>query len=151
MLILRTKNRSNNSVAYFSWLVWSPDNITFSTSWWLSQHCCEEGYLQKYLKASSVFPKAGHGSISVDFSSVVMDLHLDLVGQGFAVIGIACPSVSWPASAARSHFYLVLVFIAWIVAWDVSNTQKARPANHSHGGREQGGFKQERMSEKGLI
>lgn len=46
------------------------------------------------------------------FSSLVMDLHLDLLCQGFAVIEVACHSISRSASAARSQFYLVPVFIA---------------------------------------
>lgn len=83
MPILRMKNRSNNSVVYFP--DWFEVMITFSTSWWLSQHCHEEGYLQKYLKVSSVFPKASHGFISVDLFFIG-----DGPTPGFTVSRVCC-------------------------------------------------------------
>ena len=89
MLILRTKNRLNNSVVYFP--DWLEGMITFSTSWWLFQHCPEEGCLQKYLKASSIFPKAGHGSISVD---------LCFIGDG-SLSGFTVSNCDWSSLSVR--------------------------------------------------
>lgn len=152
MLILRTKNRSNNSVVYFSWLIWSPDNITFLTSWWLSRHCREEGYLQKYLKASTVFPKARHGSIPVDlfFSG-------NAPTPGFSRSRVCC---DWSSLSVKvmtctsctisllsgTGFYCMNCCMGCIN----SESETSKPLTWKTGW-SRVVLKQERMSEKGLI
>lgn len=50
--------------------------------------------MEKYLKTSSVFPKAGRGSLVLISSSLAMGLYLDLLCQGFVVIGVARQGIS---------------------------------------------------------